>query len=343
MPGADDTLAGLLRRNAALQAVLGDPVAASAPVTAPGLDRALAAVDRVFGIDRVLADPSGQDVAGYYTLSEPGYRKMLSPEGAIHLALSVGGRVGPDDFARQAAIIAGLVAQTGARRVVELGCGRGFNLIRLARQFPGIAWHGLDLTPAHVAQARAAAAGLGNATFDQGRHEALPPDLGQADVIFAVETLCHATDRAAVLGGIARHLAPGGLFVMIDAVTGPDRAPARHLARRLYEAVTAVGPGFAPLADWQDACRGAGLTDQAWCDLTPAVRPGVQRLARPAWRYVGDWRLRLASRLLPLRLRRNAVGALLGPHLIDPEGPGDPTHTALRYGLLVARRQVAFG
>jgi len=261
---------------------------------------------------------------------------MLSAEGAIHLALSSGGRVTDTDFAAQAAIIAGLIRQTGARRVVELGCGRGFNLIRLAREFPTVAFHGLDLTPSHVAEARAAAAGLANVTLDIGRHEALPHDLGAADVIFAVETLCHASDRAATLAGIARHLAPGGLFVMIDAMAVPSASPAQVTARRLYESVTAVGPGFAPLSLWQDACRDAGLADLIWVDLTDAVLPGVRRLYRAGLRYFSDWRVRLGARLLPLRLRRNAIGALIGPYLVEAPDNGP---TALRYGLLMARRR----
>lgn len=332
------TLDRLAQANGALQELLAGVAGNATSLPAlPPLDRALADVDRVFGIAQVLADPSGADVPGYYTLSAPGYRKLLSADGAIHLALSTGGQFTDTDFARQADIIADLIRQTGARRVVELGCGRGFNLIRLARLFPDVAFHGLDLTPSHIAEAQAAATGLANVTLGLGRHEALPTDLGAVDLVFAVETLCHTTDRLATMAGVARHLAPGGLFAMIDAVAVPDASPAQVTARQLYESVTAVGPGFAVLADWQAACRAGGLDDLRWVDLTPAVLPGVRRLYRAGRRYFSDWRVRLGARLLPMRLRRNAIGALIGPYLV--EAP-DPARTALRYGLLLARHAV---
>lgn len=324
-----------------------DPAAAASAL--PPLSRALADVDRVFGVAPVLAAaarPPRDQVARYYLASERGYRRVHSAEGSMHLALSPAGRFDPEDYRAQARQVAELARQRGATSVLELGSGQGFNALHLARALPGARVQGLDLMAHHVAQARARAAGLDNLSFRQGSFEplALPAPV---DLILGVEALCYARDVPGLARALAAALNPGGALVIFDAFrTRPLAAMTPQMAQavQLYEGVTAVTDGFRPLADWSAALQAAGLSVTAE-DLTAQTLPGVRRLHAYGQRYFNDWKIRLATRLFPRILRHNAIGALLGPYLVEGPNPGTPNHEtpnpenpALTYQRLVATK-----
>lgn len=312
----------------------------------PPLSRALADIDRVFGVRTLLDEatrPASDHVERYYIASERGYRRVHSTEGAMHLALSPSGSFDREDYRAQARQVAELAVQRGAGTVLELGSGQGFNTQHLARALPGARVQGLDLLAHHVTQAsaRAQAAGLGNLSFRQGSFE--PLALGApVDLILGVEALCYARDVPALARSIAAALTPGGALVIYDAFrTGPLQAMEPQMAQavQLYEGVTAVEGGFRPLVDWTGALQAAGLQVSTE-DVTAQTLPGVRRLHTYGWRYFNDWKIRLTTRLFPRILRHNAVGALLGPYLVEGPQPGasEPGATGLSYQRLIATK-----
>lgn len=297
----------------------------SAPSVLPPLGQALAAIDAVFSIRRILRNEGVDLVQHYYSVSGLGYRRVHSPEGCMHMALSDRDGFRPGDYLAQAQAIERLIRGTGARRVLELGFGQGFNLLHLARRCPDVDFTGIDVVAGHVARARRAARDLRNAHFIQGSFEAIPPDLADYDLVFSVEALCHASDLSAVAGHAARVLAPGGMFVVFDAVRAApltDMPEEMATAVRLFETVTAVSCGFREEAALTHAFTAAGLTPVRVRDLSRGVIPGLRRLHDYAQRYFASRHFQLATRLLPAALRRNAAGALLGPYLIEAPQPG---------------------
>lgn len=116
----------------------------------------------------------------------------------MHLALSAGREFRREDYCTQAAFVADLIHETGAKRVLELGCGLGFNMLELARMCPQVEIVGIDLLEQHVRKVRARAREYANASVLVGSHDRLPPEIGTFDIVFAVETLCYAADRPAV-------------------------------------------------------------------------------------------------------------------------------------------------
>lgn len=298
----------------------------------PPLSEALEQIDRVFGLDRILRHEGTERLARYYGASEWGYRLVHSAEGCMHLALSASAPVRPDDFRTQTHALARIIRTTGARRVLELGSGHGYNLTRLAAEFPQVRFTGLDLLPRHVANARKAAQHLPNAAFLVGNYETPPPGLREFDLIFAVEALCHSQDFARTARAVARCLARDGVFVLFDALRAAPlgaMAPAMATAVRLYETVTTVTRGFRTEAALIATLASAGLRPIALHDATRATLPGVRKLHGYGQRFFGRRSIRLVTALLPTELRRNACGALLGPYLVQ----GDPPHAepGLRY------------
>lgn len=110
------------------------------------------------------------------------------------------------------------VLQPG-EHVIDVGCGAGLDSL-IAACMVGVQGHviGVDMTPAMLAQARAAGAeaGLANVEFRAGYGEALPVPDGWADVIISNGVLNLLPDKATALREMARVLKPGGRLQIGD-------------------------------------------------------------------------------------------------------------------------------
>lgn len=191
---------------------------------------------------------AGEGLAAVCSYGMPGYYNRL-----IHLCQS-------------RALAPWLTVQPGAR-VLDIGCGVGRWSRRLAAR--GARVTGIDLSPTMIEEARRRAEAGGVAE----RCRFLVQDCahldveGPFDLILSVTVLQHILDvgalRAAVRG-IARHLAPNGRLVILEAAPARTathcnspvfRARHRDFYRRLFEecglgmrAVTGVDP--APFKTW---------------------------------------------------------------------------------------------
>ena len=306
------------------------------------LPEALRHIDRTFGIDRILAEEGHDIVSPYYIQSEIGYRRVHSQKGCIHIALNADGRFDPDGFLTQSREVAAQIRATGATKVLELGCGMGFNILALAPDHPDVQFVGLDLLAHHVRTASKDASGLENVHFRQGSHEDVPQDLYGVDVVFGVETLCHASDLDAVARHVATALVPGGRFVMYDGFRRPDfhsAPPDVITAARLFEVTTAVTDGFRRIEDWQAALERAGLRILRVENLTDQSIAGMRVLQKRAARFFTSWKYRMLRHVMPKYLIRNAVAALTGPFMIEGADPrSGETQACLTYSVLVAEK-----
>lgn len=303
------------------------------------LEEALSRVDRVFGIESFMRESERDIVAPYYTQSERGFRRLHSEEGAMHMALNPGGRFDAEGYLGQARGVEAEMASYDARRVLEVGCGFGYNSLHLARNHPDVRFSGIDLMKRHAREAGKRAAGMANLDFRQGSFEPLDTDPEGFDLIFGVECLCHASDVDLVVASIARSLRPGGRLMIYD---GYRRAPLDHVpadmvtATRLTEIAMAVTQGFRTTAYWTAAMERAGLSVIRNDDLTAQVAPTFRRLQRAALKFFdGGWKARVAQFVVRPYLLRNAAAGLLGPYTIEG------AEATLSYNLLVAEKPAA--
>lgn len=105
-------------------------------------------------------------------------------------------------------------------RVLDAGCGRGLALLELASRYPASAFTGYDLSEEAIASARdaARARGLSNVRFetrDLSDFDRTAP-LGAFDLVTTFDAVHDQADPAALLRGIARSLAPDGVYLMQD-------------------------------------------------------------------------------------------------------------------------------
>lgn len=106
-------------------------------------------------------------------------------------------------------------------RVVDVGCGAGFDSLQAARQVgPEGAVLGIDMTPAMVqkAAAGAAEAGITNVAFRRGLAEELPVEDAFADVVISNGVINLCPDKLAVMREVSRVLRPGGHIQIADIV-----------------------------------------------------------------------------------------------------------------------------
>lgn len=144
----------------------------------------------------------------------------------------------PDTSAALAARVLSLVSERAHPRLLDLGCGTGAAAIAAARARDDITVVALDISPANVTAARAAAdaAGVGSriATVcaDYAEWSTTPVDAIMSDsVLHAIDL-----DDAALAARLASDLAPGGVLV----ATMPVQSSAntlRILLRRLWRAL----------------------------------------------------------------------------------------------------------
>jgi len=179
-------------------------------------------------------------------------------------------------------------------RVADVGCGTGHCVGLMARRFPKSTFVGYDISEAAIAEARAAAAGLANASFevqDVAKLEASTP----FDLITAFDAIHDQADPAGVLRRIRAALAPGGTFLMLDVCASSELADnvGLPMAPYLYTMSTmhcmsvslaAGGPGLGTAWGHQLATRmlrEAGFPDvQLFERIDPANSLYVARSSR---------------------------------------------------------------
>jgi SAM-dependent methyltransferase len=110
-------------------------------------------------------------------------------------------------------------------RVLEVGCGTGFNLLAMSRSLPNARFVGVDLSEPQVAHGRAMAAKVGatNIELRAGGLESLDDSLGEFDYVIAhgVFSWVPPDVRAALLTLYRRRLAPHGVgYVSFNTYPG---------------------------------------------------------------------------------------------------------------------------
>ncbi|RIV37045.1 SAM-dependent methyltransferase [Micromonospora radicis] len=195
-------------------------------------------------------------------------------------------------------------------RVLDLGCGVGGTMTRLAQEMP-VAVSGVTISQvqADIATKRFAKAGLSE------RCQVLCADFGQLpaepryDAMVAIESMVHSPSLATLIPSLAERLKPGGRLLMIDDwMTDEDLGlAARERCLERFRAGWRIGglhtvPGLTGIAE------GAGLRLVESMDLTPYLHLGRprDRLIKVAVGATGL--LRIRDRLVERPFWANMIG-----------------------------------
>ena len=187
-------------------------------------------------------------------------------------------------------------------RVLDIGCGTGFLLERLAeRGFSGV---GIDLSPESVEHARRRLAEIGaddRLTAVVG--SAYEPPAGPYDLIALTDVLEHLEDPRACLAALRAQMAPGALLV----ISTPNRRSLPGARRWLAEhGMSWIKVSLAPVDNWQT--WGSLEGHAASAGLVPISRRGIffrpggrigSQLGR-LYRFSGPRKAELAASRTPL-------------------------------------------
>jgi 2-polyprenyl-6-hydroxyphenyl methylase/3-demethylubiquinone-9 3-methyltransferase len=193
---------------------------------------------------------------------------------------------------------------TPAGRVLDVGCGTGFLLERLAER--GCSGVGIDLSPDSVALAAERLRAIGADDRLEARvGSAYEPPEGPYNLIALTDVLEHLEEPRACLRALRERLAPGGLLV----VSTPNRRSLPGARRWIAERWPRLGIrlSLAPVDNWQ---TWADLESHgAAAGLVAVSRRGI--FFRPGGR-IGSQLGRLyrlpALRRAELRLSRTPMG-----------------------------------
>lgn len=179
------------------------------------------------------------------------------------------------------ALLAALAA-TGRERVLDLGCGPGHTALATAPRVREVV--AFDLTEAMLDQARRLAAerGLANVRFERGDASRLPFPDGAFDRVTSRLSAHHVADPAAMLREVARVLAPGGAFLLVDSVA--PESPAHDSFLNAFELLR--DPSHVRdhrVSDWEAMFRAAGLVPAVLgrFDIHQEFEPWVERIGTP--------------------------------------------------------------
>jgi arsenite methyltransferase len=132
--------------------------------------------------------------------------------------------------------------------VLDLGSGGGIDvLLSASRVGPTGFAYGLDMTDEMLELARnnAAEAGATNVEFRKGRIESIPLGDASVDVVISNCVINLSTDKAAVLGEVARVLKPGGRIGISDVVADDSLSPEDRAERGSFVGCIAGALSFA--------------------------------------------------------------------------------------------------
>lgn len=102
--------------------------------------------------------------------------------------------------------------------VLDLGCGTGRLLNRLAKNFPDLQGIGVDLSPQMLKEARDTNQHHPRLIFTQGNAENLPCADNQFDAVFNTISFLHYPNPQQVFKEVSRVLKPQGRFYLVDYI-----------------------------------------------------------------------------------------------------------------------------
>ena len=185
-------------------------------------------------------------------------------------------------------VLADRVHLRAGERVLDAGCGVGGSSLWLAKE-RGAEVVGITLPARQVDKARSYAARRGLATrvhFQVADFTKTPFPDASFDVVWAMESLCHAPHKAAFYQEAARLLRPSGRVVVAEYLrAGRPLNPTGE--RLLHEWLTGWAiPDLDTPGEHTEHLTTAGFADIRLDDVTAHTRPSLRRLYRMAyWTY----------------------------------------------------------
>ena len=177
--------------------------------------------------------------------------------------------------------------------VLDLGSGGGIDvLLSASRVGPTGFAYGLDMTDEmlELARSNAAEAGATNVEFRKGRIESIPLGDASVDVVISNCVVNLSTDKAAVLGEIARVLKPGGRVGISDVVADDNLSPDDRAERGSFVGCIAGALSFAEYRAGLEAVGLGGISVTPTHSVGGGLHGAIVKATKPAAWSMADIR-----------------------------------------------------
>lgn len=187
-----------------------------------------------------------------------------------------------ESLVRMNAVVAEFAAVRPMDFVLDAGCGVGATALWLAAH-RGAVVHGISLSPLQIAKARRTAAQRRLAErvhFSAQDYTATAFEAGSFDVVWAMESLCHARRKEEFLRESRRLLRAGGRIAIADYFQ-----PRESLGADDFDTLRAWSDGWLMstppgVRRFRDLLASAGFCDVRTHDLTDAIRFDAEEMHR---------------------------------------------------------------
>ncbi len=205
------------------------------------LQKDLEKIDKIINIEKILNEKwQTKTIEKYYQKMDFLYRYFHSKEGAMHFPLFF-----PEDkkhhaegLTEQANFVIHQAKKINAKKIIELGCGMGYNVKYIAEKLPEIQSYGLDLSPKHLTFAEKKSKLLSNTNWIIGDLE--NPSIKDFDILFAVESFCYTQNLEFTLQNWYNATQKGGKAIIFDVFL-PQTYSQSHKDFQIATQLTAVG------------------------------------------------------------------------------------------------------
>ncbi|MFC0522092.1 class I SAM-dependent methyltransferase [Pontibacillus salicampi] len=166
-----------------------------------------------------------------------------------------------------------LIREREINRIIDIGCGYGGYLRKLAETFPDIEMVGVDMNEKVIEYAQKASIGYDNITFVVGNATNWHPNEQKADLIL-LHNIFHYVEpstRGALLGNISNWLEEEGLISVITPLHGLEQGQAFS---SVFNSFFTAHSNLYALPNQPDITSIANAADLTISDLNPIVKEG---------------------------------------------------------------------
>lgn len=248
-----------------------------------------------------------EQIRSYFKINEWAYKHYHSQDGFMHFRVAKNGCFTDEDVYYQPDTASKFIKAGDV--VVELGYGRGANLLYLAHCHPDTRFIGYDLYPLKTKDVPA------NVTTYQQDYSSLSQiEDNSVDMLYAFETIVHNTDKEKIYREVYRVLKPGGVVLIYDyALSARFETFDPHIQKAIALTKSAASPMIESLEELNAHYANCGLKLEQCTDLTRETLPDLKRLERKAAKIMKRPKLaRLMFWLLPEQFLCNIILGYLG-------------------------------
>ncbi|TAE75337.1 MAG: class I SAM-dependent methyltransferase [Bacteroidetes bacterium] len=286
------------------------------------LQKDLEKINKIISIKKILNQHwQTNTIEKYYQKMDFLYRYFHSKEGAMHFPLYLpnGEKHHAEALTEQANCIINHAKNINAKKIIELGCGMGYNVRYIAEKLPKVESYGLDLSENHLKFAAKKSKLLPNTNWIIGNLE--NPTIENFDILFAVESFCYTQNLELTLQNWYNATKKGGKAVIFDVFLPKTYAHA-HEDFKIATQMTAIG--FAVKNWWEielveKIAKKIGWKINQINDISASIQPNLQRFGKDTTKLLNYYRITKFCHqigILPSIWLKHCVTGILAAHTI---------------------------